>query len=71
MDYLWMALIGMIAGWFAGHFITGKGFGGAGDIVTGMMGALIGGVLFKQAGLFPGSGLTGGLIVAITGAVIL
>lgn len=71
MDFVWMALIGLIIGSLAGQFITGKGLTMVGDIVTGMMGAMIGGVLFKLSGLFSGSGLTGGLIFAITGAIVL
>ena len=71
MDYVWMALIGLIAGALGGHFITGKGLTVVGDIVIGMMGAMIGGVLFKLSGLFPGSGLTGGLMAATAGAIAL
>jgi len=71
MDYVWMALIGLIAGSLGGHFITGKGQTVVGDIVTGIMGAMIGGVLFKLSGLFSGSGLTGGLMAATAGAIAL
>jgi uncharacterized membrane protein YeaQ/YmgE (transglycosylase-associated protein family) len=71
MDYVWMALIGFIAGALGGHFITGKGQTVVGDIVIGIMGAMIGGVLFKLAGLFPATGLTGGLVAATAGAIAL
>jgi uncharacterized membrane protein YeaQ/YmgE (transglycosylase-associated protein family) len=70
MDYFWMILIGMIAGWLASQFMTGKAFGVVGDIITGMAGALIGGLLFERAGLFPESSLTGSLLVATSGAII-
>jgi uncharacterized membrane protein YeaQ/YmgE (transglycosylase-associated protein family) len=70
MEFIWMILIGMTAGWLAGQFMTGKGFGVVGDIITGMAGALIGGLLFQKAGIMPGSGLIGSLIVATTGAII-
>ena len=70
MEYVWMILIGMTAGWLAGQFMTGKGFGVVGDIITGMLGALIGGLLFQEAGILSGSGLIGSLIVATTGAII-
>ncbi len=65
-----MILIGMIAGWLAGQFMTGKGFGIIGDIIIGVLGALIGGILFEKAGIFDGSGLIGSLIVATTGAIV-
>ena len=70
MEYFWMVLVGMIAGWFAGQFMTDKGFGVIGDILVGVIGALIGGILFEKAGLFSGSSMIGSLIVATTGAII-
>jgi uncharacterized membrane protein YeaQ/YmgE (transglycosylase-associated protein family) len=36
MEFFWMILIGMIAGWLAGQFMTGKGFGVIGDIIVGV-----------------------------------
>jgi uncharacterized membrane protein YeaQ/YmgE (transglycosylase-associated protein family) len=50
--------------------MTGKGFGVIGDILVGVTGALIGGILFEKAGLFAGSSLIGSLIVATTGAIV-
>jgi len=70
MELFWVILIGMIAGWLAGQFMTGKGFGVIGDIIIGVSGALIGGILFEKAGLFAGSSLIGSLLVATTGAII-
>ena len=70
MEFIWMILIGMTAGWLAGQFMTGKGFGVVGDIITGMAGALIGGLLFERTGLFPESSLIGSLLVATSGAII-
>jgi len=70
MEFFWMILIGMIAGWLAGQFMTGKGFGVIGDIIVGVFGALIGGILFEKTGLFAGSSLVAGLIVATTGAIV-
>ena len=70
MEFFWMLLIGTIAGWLAGQFMTGKGFGVIGDILVGVMGALLGGFLFEKAGLFAGSSLIGSLLVATTGAIV-
>ena len=61
MEFIWMVLIGMTAGWLAGQFMTGKGYGVVGDIIVGVIGALIGGILFERAGIFPGSSLMGSL----------
>jgi uncharacterized membrane protein YeaQ/YmgE (transglycosylase-associated protein family) len=64
-------LVGLIAGWLAGQFMKGGGFGLIGDIVMGIIGAFIGGLLF--AFLLPGSavGMLGSIVVAFIGAVIL
>ena len=71
MEFFLMILIGVVAGWFAGQFMTGEGFGVIGDIIIGVLGALIGGIIFEKAGIFAVSSLTGSLIVATTGAILL
>ena len=71
MGLLWFLIIGAIAGWLAGQFMKGGGFGLLGDIVVGCIGALLGGWLFGTLGIWPGGGLLGSLIVAFIGAVIL
>jgi uncharacterized membrane protein YeaQ/YmgE (transglycosylase-associated protein family) len=65
-----MILIGIIAGSLARQFMSGNGFGVVGDIITGMTGALIGGLIFEKAGIFTGSSLIGSLLVATTAAII-
>jgi len=71
MEFVWFILIGLAAGWLAGQFMRGGGFGVVGDILLGVVGALLGGFLFHQLGLSAGGGLIGALIVATIGAVIL
>jgi uncharacterized membrane protein YeaQ/YmgE (transglycosylase-associated protein family) len=68
---LWFLIIGAIAGWLAGLLMKGGGYGLLGDIVVGVIGAVLGGWLFGKLGIFPGGGLIGSLIVAFVGAVIL
>ncbi len=64
-------VVGLIAGWHAGQFMRGGGYGVVGDIVVGVIGAFIGGFVFSI--LLPGSsaGLIGSIVVAFIGAVIL
>jgi uncharacterized membrane protein YeaQ/YmgE (transglycosylase-associated protein family) len=64
-------VVGLIAGWLAGQFMRGKGYGVVGDIVLGIIGAFVGGLIFSV--LLPGSsaGLIGSIVVAFIGAVIL
>ena len=71
MNFIWFILIGLAAGWLAGQLVKGGGFGMLGDIIVGVIGALIGGFLFSALGLSSGGGLLGSLIVATIGAVVL
>ncbi len=71
MDLLWFLIVGAIAGWLAGQFMKGSGFGLVGDIIVGIIGAFLGGWLFGKFGVSLGGGLIGAIIVAFIGAVIL
>jgi uncharacterized membrane protein YeaQ/YmgE (transglycosylase-associated protein family) len=71
MGLLWFVVIGAIAGWLAGQFMKGHGFGLLGDIIVGVIGAFIGRYISQAAGLGFGGGLIGTLIVAFLGAIIL
>ena len=64
-------VVGLIAGWLAGQFMRGGGYGLVGDIVLGIIGAFVGGFIFSF--FMPGAsvGLIGSIIVAFVGAVIL
>ena len=66
-------VIGAIAGWLAGLLVQGTGFGLMGDIVVGILGALIAAFLFPMLGiaLKLGGGVLGAIILAFIGAVIL
>lgn len=71
MDFIWMMLVGLIAGWLAGVLVKGGGFGVLGDIVVGILGALVGGFLFSSLGLSAGGGFLGSIFVATVGAIVL
>jgi uncharacterized membrane protein YeaQ/YmgE (transglycosylase-associated protein family) len=68
---IWFLIIGAVAGWLAGLLMKGRGFGILGDIIVGIVGAVLGGWLFGALGISAGGGLAGSLIVAFIGAVIL
>lgn len=70
MNLLWFLLIGLAAGWLAGRIMRGGGYGLVGDLVVGVIGALLGGWLFGQLGIWPAGGLLGSLLVALVGALI-
>jgi uncharacterized membrane protein YeaQ/YmgE (transglycosylase-associated protein family) len=67
---LW-AVVGLIAGWLASA-VVGGGYGVIGDIVVGVVGAFLGGLLFKELAIkVPFAGLPGTIFVAFVGAVVL
>ncbi len=70
MYLLWFLLIGLIAGWLAGKVFRGRGFGLIGDLIVGVLGALVGGYLFRLAGLAT-YGTLGSLLTAFIGAIVL
>lgn len=70
MDILWFLLIGLAAGWLAGQIMKRGSPGLVGDLILGVIGALLGGFLFRLAGI-TAAGLLGSLITATIGAVVL
>ena len=70
MSFVWFAIIGIAAGWLAGQFMKGRGFGLVGNLVVGVLGAIVGGWLAGILGI-GASGLIGSLVVATAGAVVL
>ena len=70
MDLIGFLLIGLIAGWIATNLMRGSGLGLGGNLVVGVIGACVGGFLFRLIG-FAAVGLIGKLITATVGAVVL
>jgi uncharacterized membrane protein YeaQ/YmgE (transglycosylase-associated protein family) len=67
---IWCA-IGLVAGWLASA-VVGGGFGVVGDIVVGIVGAFLGGVIFRALNIgAPFHGLAGTIFVAFIGAIVL
>ena len=71
MSILGWILLGLIAGWLAGVLVKGSGFGVVGDIVLGILGALVGGAITST---LMGVDITGfnleSLLVAVLGAIV-
>jgi uncharacterized membrane protein YeaQ/YmgE (transglycosylase-associated protein family) len=70
MDLIYFLLIGLAAGWLGGQFMKGRGFGLLGNLVIGIIGAILGGFLFRLVGI-AATGLLGSLICATIGAIVL
>jgi uncharacterized membrane protein YeaQ/YmgE (transglycosylase-associated protein family) len=73
MGILSWILVGLIAGWLAGQVMKGSGYGVLGDIILGIVGALVGGFLAAALLNVPNP-LTGfnlpTLVVALIGSIV-
>lgn len=70
MNILSFLIIGILAGWIAGLLMRGHGFGMIGNLVIGVVGAVLGGLLFDLLGI-KAYGSTGALAMSVVGAVLL
>ncbi|TVR99781.1 MAG: GlsB/YeaQ/YmgE family stress response membrane protein [Phycisphaerales bacterium] len=70
MHIVWFLLIGLFAGFLAGVLTRGSGFGIVGNLIVGVLGAILGGFLFRLVGL-ASENLLGSLITATVGAIVL
>lgn len=68
---IYALVVGGIAGWLAGLAMKGRGFGILGNIVVGIIGAVVGSwVLGGLLGVAIGGGFIASVINAFIGAVI-
>lgn len=70
MSFLAWIVLGLLSGFIASKIVNKEGEGVALDILLGVVGAIVGGILFR---LFGGAGVSGvnfhSLIVAVVGAI--
>ena len=70
MDLLTWLIVGLVAGVLAAMLVGGVGL--IGDIIVGIIGAFVGGWIFRQLGVeTPFGGLAGTIFTAFVGAVVL
>ena len=71
MSILGWIILGLISGWIASKLVYRQGSGCLIDVVLGIVGAFVGGIIFTGAG---GTGVTGfnlwSMFVAVIGAVV-
>jgi uncharacterized membrane protein YeaQ/YmgE (transglycosylase-associated protein family) len=63
-------VVGLLAGGLAGFVMEGGGYGLIGDMVLGLVGSIVGGLIFRALGVSAGGGLVPTVFVAFVGAVI-
>jgi uncharacterized membrane protein YeaQ/YmgE (transglycosylase-associated protein family) len=54
MNLVWFLIIGLVAGWLAGSIMKGRGFGLVGNLIVGVLGAVISGYPSICLGWRPG-----------------
>jgi uncharacterized membrane protein YeaQ/YmgE (transglycosylase-associated protein family) len=68
------ALVGLVAGFLASHVALGHGLGLFGDVIVGVLGALVGGFLASVFGIniaVVGHPIISAMIIAFIGAALL
>lgn len=68
-QFLLFLILGGLAGWISGLVTKGSGFGFAGNIIVGIIGAFLGGMIFGLVGI-SAHGFIGRLIFAVAGALL-
>jgi uncharacterized membrane protein YeaQ/YmgE (transglycosylase-associated protein family) len=63
-------IVGLIAGWLTGKMMRGYGYGALADIVLGLIGGIIGSVVFGAFGLHAAH-MIGSITVSTVGAMLL
>src|SRR6266852_1274659 len=63
-------LVGLIAGWLAGRVMKDGGYGLKGDMILGLVGSMLGSLIFRVLGVSPEAGIAVLVVVAFVGAAI-
>jgi uncharacterized membrane protein YeaQ/YmgE (transglycosylase-associated protein family) len=64
-------IVGIIAGALASRVVAGRGMGCVADLVVGVAGALVGGIIFSFFGVQGTAGFWESIVVAFIGAAVL
>lgn len=70
MSIIMFLIIGVLSGWIAGKLWKGKGFGLIGNLVIGIIGALVGGFIFAILDVTAGGDI-GRIVMSVVGALVL
>jgi uncharacterized membrane protein YeaQ/YmgE (transglycosylase-associated protein family) len=71
MSILGWIILGLLAGWLAGLLVKGSGYGVVGDIILGIIGALVGGAITSTLMGVDNTGFNvESLLIAVLGAIV-
>jgi uncharacterized membrane protein YeaQ/YmgE (transglycosylase-associated protein family) len=65
-----VVIVGLIAGWLAGKLMRGYGYGAVADILLGLVGGIVGSLIFGVFGLHAYHAI-GSITVSTIGAMLL
>lgn len=71
MHLIGFIILGAIVGWLAGKIMSGHGYGIIWDVVLGIVGSFVGGLIFSLIFGTQPTGLIISFIVALIGACVL
>ena len=72
MSIIGWIVLGLIAGWIGSRIVDNGGKGPLMDMILGIVGALVGGVIFSALGAVPVTGFNlWSLFVAVVGSVVI
>ena len=71
MGLLITLFVGAVAGWLSGLIMKGYGFGFIGNVVVGIVGALIASFVLPMLGISIGGGIVASILHATLGAILL
>ncbi len=69
MGIIWSLIVGGVAGWLAGQFMKGSGYGLLINIILGLIGGFVGDLVFGLVGL-DATNIVGRIVCATVGAVL-
>jgi uncharacterized membrane protein YeaQ/YmgE (transglycosylase-associated protein family) len=70
MGVLAWIVIGLLAGWLANQILSGRGGGLLHNLAVGLVGAIVGGLIFGALHIVPEPDFIGQLISATIGAIV-
>ena len=68
--FVYLALVGLVAGWATGKIMKGSGYGLFMDLILGFVGGIVGGWIMRMLGFYTSGGLIPNILVAILGGVV-
>jgi uncharacterized membrane protein YeaQ/YmgE (transglycosylase-associated protein family) len=70
MSIIYAVLVGALIGWIAGKLMKGGGFGFLINMIIGIVGGVVGNLVFDYPGIRIGTGFFADIITGVIGALL-